>query len=44
MQLTRLRVYPVKSFAGRDVASARVRPWGLEGDRRWGSSTRTARP
>ncbi|WP_353826623.1 MOSC domain-containing protein [Agromyces sp. SYSU T0242] len=36
MQVTRLRVYPVKSFAGRDVTSALVRPWGLEGDRRWG--------
>ncbi|GAA2036174.1 MOSC domain-containing protein [Agromyces tropicus] len=36
MQVTRLRVYPVKSFAGRDVGSAIVRPWGLEGDRRWG--------
>lgn len=35
MQVTRLRVYPVKSFAGGDVASARVQPWGLEGDRRW---------
>ncbi|MRX44461.1 MOSC domain-containing protein [Agromyces kandeliae] len=36
MQVTRLRVYPVKSFAGRDVTSAVVRPWGLESDRRWG--------
>lgn len=35
MQVTRLRVYPVKSFAGLDVGSAAVRPWGLEGDRRW---------
>ena len=36
MQVTRIRVYPVKSFAGLDVRSALVRPWGLEGDRRWG--------
>ncbi|WP_430647381.1 MOSC domain-containing protein [Agromyces sp. GXS1127] len=36
MQVTRLRLYPVKSFAGFDVGSAVVRPWGLEGDRRWG--------
>ncbi len=34
--MTRLRVYPVKSFAGNDVGSARVLPWGLEDDRRWG--------
>lgn len=30
-----LRIYPVKSMAGLDVASARVEPWGLQGDRRW---------
>lgn len=36
MQITRIRVHPVKSFAGADHASARVLPWGLEGDRRWG--------
>src|SRR5262245_40762733 len=35
MQVTRLRVYPVKSFAGVEAESARVMPWGLEGDRRW---------
>ena len=35
MQLTRIRVYPVKSLAGTDVESARVNPWGLEDDRRW---------
>ncbi|MFE7843954.1 MOSC domain-containing protein [Microbacterium sp. NPDC057407] len=35
MQVTRVRVHPVKSFAGLDVASARVHPWGLDGDRRW---------
>jgi uncharacterized protein YcbX len=28
-------VYPVKSFAGVEVDSARVLPWGLEADRRW---------
>ncbi|MGR0319385.1 MOSC domain-containing protein [Agromyces sp. ZXT2-3] len=36
MRVTRLRLHPVKSFAGLDVGSAIVRPWGLEGDRRWG--------
>ena len=36
MQVTRIRVYPVKSFAGIDVGSAEVLPWGLAGDRRWG--------
>lgn len=35
VQVTRLRLYPIKSFAGGDVRSARVQPWGLEGDRRW---------
>lgn len=35
MQVTRVRVHPVKSFAGLDVDSARVMPWGLDGDRRW---------
>lgn len=33
--MTRLRVYPVKSFAGIDVGSAQVLPWGLAHDRRW---------
>ena len=33
--MTRLRVYPVKSFAGLDIGSARVLPWGLADDRRW---------
>ena len=33
--MTRLRVYPVKSFAGIDIGSARVLPWGLADDRRW---------
>ncbi len=36
MQVTQLRIYPVKSFAGLDVVSAEVLPWGLAGDRRWG--------
>ena len=35
VQVTRLRVYPIKSFAGGDVRSSRVQRWGLEGDRRW---------
>lgn len=35
MQVTRLRVYPVKSFAGPDIETARVLPWGLADDRRW---------
>jgi len=35
MRVTRLRVYPVKSFAGEDVDSAVVHPWGLDQDRRW---------
>ncbi|WP_127792192.1 MOSC domain-containing protein [Agromyces sp. LHK192] len=35
MRLTRIRIHPVKSFAGADHTSARVLPWGLEGDRRW---------
>ncbi|MFD6056169.1 MOSC domain-containing protein [Agromyces sp. NPDC060279] len=35
MQLTRVRIHPVKSFAGFDVPSATVLPWGLAGDRRW---------
>jgi uncharacterized protein YcbX len=35
MQVTRIRVYPVKSLAGNDVGSAEVLPWGLAGDRRW---------
>lgn len=30
-----MRIYPVKSLGGVDVESARVEPWGLEGDRRW---------
>ncbi len=35
MQVTGVRIYPVKSLGGVDVESARVEPWGLEGDRRW---------
>lgn len=35
MEVTQLRTYPVKSLGGMDVESARVEPWGLEGDRRW---------
>jgi uncharacterized protein len=33
--VSRVRVYPVKSLAGVDVASATVEPWGLRGDHRW---------
>lgn len=33
--MTRLRIHPVKSFAGFDVEAAKVEPWGLAGDRRW---------
>lgn len=36
MRVTQLRLYPVKSLGGSDVESARVEPWGIEGDRRWG--------
>jgi uncharacterized protein len=35
MRVTSLRVYPVKSLRGHDVADAWVEPWGLAGDRRW---------
>ncbi|MET0812563.1 MAG: MOSC N-terminal beta barrel domain-containing protein, partial [Microbacterium sp.] len=44
MQVTRLRVYPIKSFAGDDVGSAAVEPWGLEGDRRWAVVDPTGEP
>jgi uncharacterized protein len=33
--VSRVRLYPVKSLAGVDVAAADVEPWGLRGDRRW---------
>lgn len=36
MRVTAVRIYPVKSLAGSAVDSARVQPWGLAGDRRWG--------
>ena len=35
MQVTALRLYPVKSMAGIEVGAAVVEPWGLAGDRRW---------
>ncbi|MEU4722887.1 MOSC N-terminal beta barrel domain-containing protein [Nonomuraea dietziae] len=35
MILSEIRIYPIKSVTGRAVDSAHVRPWGLEGDRRW---------
>ena len=33
--VSRVRLYPVKSLAGVEVATATVEPWGLRGDRRW---------
>ena len=35
MKITELRVYPLKGARGVSVASARVQPRGLAGDRRW---------
>lgn len=35
MHVTQLRLFPVKSLGGTEVESARVEPWGIEGDRRW---------
>lgn len=35
MELTAIRLYPVKSLAGVDVVEAEVEPWGLRHDRRW---------
>ena len=35
LQVTGVRVYPVKSMEGNYVDSARMEPWGLAGDRRW---------
>lgn len=35
MEVTQVRIYPVKSLGGTAVESARVEPWGLAGDRRW---------
>jgi len=37
--LSSIRVYPVKSLAGTDLAEARVDLWGLGHDRRWLLST-----
>jgi len=34
--VTSLLIYPVKSMAGIAVDAARVEPWGIAGDRRWG--------
>ena len=36
MHVTGLWIHPVKSLGGQAIDSARVEPWGLEGDRRWG--------
>lgn len=35
MELSEIRVYPIKSLRGVDVTAARVLPAGLEHDRRW---------
>jgi hypothetical protein len=35
MELSRITIFPVKSLGGTHVDAATVRPWGLEGDRRW---------
>ncbi|GAA0369683.1 MOSC domain-containing protein [Microbispora corallina] len=35
MQLTDIRIYPLKSAAGLPADRVRVEPWGLDGDRRW---------
>lgn len=35
MELAEIRTYPVKSVKGVSRPSARVLPWGLDGDRRW---------
>ena len=35
LQITDLRIYPVKSLAGESVPEVDVEPWGLAGDRRW---------
>lgn len=35
MQVSSLRIYPVKSTAGLDLPESVVHPWGLDNDRRW---------
>ncbi|BCJ33546.1 molybdenum cofactor biosysynthesis protein [Actinocatenispora thailandica] len=35
MRLSRIRIYPVKSTRGSELAEAPVEPWGLRDDRRW---------
>jgi uncharacterized protein YcbX len=35
MRLSRIRIYPVKSTRGSELAEASVEPWGLRDDRRW---------
>lgn len=35
MRVSALRIFPVKSAAEVDLASARLDPWGFEHDRRW---------
>ena len=43
MELTSIRVFPVKSLGGVRIDEALVEPWGLRGDRRWLVVTPTAR-
>jgi uncharacterized protein YcbX len=35
MRVDSLHIFPVKSMAGVSVPAAQVKPWGLQGDRRW---------
>ena len=35
VQVSAVRIYPVKSAGGLDVSAAAVHPWGLAHDRRW---------
>ena len=35
MKLSEIWIYPVKGLRGVPLQTARVEPWGLEGDRRW---------
>lgn len=35
LTLTSIHRYPVKSMRGSELGTARVEPWGLQGDRRW---------
>lgn len=33
--IAQIHIYPVKGLRGCEIATCRVEPWGLEGDRRW---------